>query len=84
MPMTMTATMIRPRGFAAAVLELVPDELAQTGTLGQHFGGDQYHPGNPSDMRMPVKIMGMDEGSTTFQTWVKKGRRRTWLTLRRS
>ena len=32
------------QGLAAAVLELIPDELAQPGVLGQHLGGDQHHP----------------------------------------
>ena len=26
------------------VLELIPDELAETRVLRQHFGGDQHHP----------------------------------------
>ena len=44
MPMVSTATMMRASDCERAVLELVPDELAEARILRQHLGRDQHHP----------------------------------------
>ena len=43
-PMVSTATMMRASDCGGAVLELVPDELAEARVLRQHLGRDQHHP----------------------------------------
>ena len=53
MPMVSTATMMRASDVGGAVLELVPDELAEAGVLRQHLGGDQHHPADAERQAQP-------------------------------
>src|SRR5690606_32214329 len=83
-PMVSTATMMRPSDCELPFWNSSHTNLPSPGFCASISAAISTIQPTPSDRRKPVKIIGMEEGSTILMTWVVQLKRNTLLTLIRS